>query len=95
MLDRLGIALGQANDHSGARLAWADGEVTPHGRSSAQLEADLLGAIDRDDLNILLLGLNTVASASNDPRDLDHDGRITVLDVRKLVASCTRALCGK
>ena len=53
------------------------------------------GAVDRDDLNILLLGLNTVASASNDPRDLDHDGRITVLDVRKLVASCTRALCGK
>jgi hypothetical protein len=53
------------------------------------------GAIDRDDLDILLRGLNTAASGPNDPRDLDRDGRITVLDVRKLVAGCTLALCGK
>ena len=51
------------------------------------------GAINRDDLNILLLGLNTLASGPNDPRDLDHDGRITALDVRKLVASCSHPLC--
>lgn len=52
-------------------------------------------AVDRDDLNILLLSLNTLASGPDDPRDLDHDGRITVLDVRKLVDGCTLALCGK
>ncbi|MYM91265.1 hypothetical protein GTP91_29330 [Rugamonas sp. FT82W] len=53
------------------------------------------GAIDRDDLTILLLSLNTAASGPDDPRDLDRDGRITVLDVRKLVDSCTRPLCAK
>lgn len=53
MLDRLGHALQQATDQQGGRLAWADGEVTPPGRSSAQLEADLLGAIDRDEIEIL------------------------------------------
>ncbi|KAB8047895.1 hypothetical protein GCN78_21100 [Janthinobacterium rivuli] len=50
-------------------------------------------AIDRDDLNILLLSLNTLASGPNDPRDLDRDGRITALDVRKLVARCSHPLC--
>jgi len=47
MLDRLGQALGKATRQPGMRLAWADGEETPHGRTAAQLEADLLGAIDR------------------------------------------------
>lgn len=51
------------------------------------------GAVNRDDLNILLQGLNTLASGPNDPRDLDHDGRITALDVRRLVASCSQPLC--
>ena len=53
MLDRLGHTLQQASEQQGGRLAWADGEVTPPGRSSAQLEADLLGAIDRDEIEIL------------------------------------------
>ncbi|SFG40012.1 EAL domain, c-di-GMP-specific phosphodiesterase class I (or its enzymatically inactive variant) [Novosphingobium sp. CF614] len=53
MLDRLGHALQQASEQQGERLAWADGEVTPPGRSSAQLEADLLVAIDRDEIEIL------------------------------------------
>ncbi|KQM13843.1 diguanylate cyclase [Novosphingobium sp. Leaf2] len=53
MLDRLGHALGDAHDQHGARLAWADGEITPPGRSAQQLEADLLGAIDRDEIEVL------------------------------------------
>jgi EAL domain-containing protein (putative c-di-GMP-specific phosphodiesterase class I)/GGDEF domain-containing protein len=53
MLDRLGNALRGANDQQHGRLAWADGEVSPPGRSSVQLEADLLGAIDRDEIEIL------------------------------------------
>lgn len=53
MLDRLGHALGEAYEQNGARLAWADGEVTPPGRSAQQLEADLLVAIDRDEIEVL------------------------------------------
>ncbi|MFC0203848.1 EAL domain-containing protein [Novosphingobium soli] len=53
MLDRLGHALGEAHEQHGARLAWADGEVTPPGRSAQQLEADLLVAIDRDQIEVL------------------------------------------
>lgn len=53
MLDRLGHALGDAHDQHGSRLAWADGEVTPPGRSAQQLEADLLVAIDRDEIEVL------------------------------------------
>ena len=53
MLDRLGHALDKAERQPGARLTWADGEETPVGRTAAQLEADLLGAIDRDEIEIL------------------------------------------
>ncbi|TFW13196.1 dockerin type I domain-containing protein [Duganella callida] len=53
------------------------------------------GTVDRDDVNILLQSLNAPASGPNDPRDLDHDGSITALDVRKLVAACTLPLCAK
>ncbi|GLK42457.1 hypothetical protein GCM10017612_03740 [Novosphingobium resinovorum] len=53
MLDRLGHALGEAYEQAGTRLAWADGEVTPPGRSAQQLEADLLVAIDRDEIEVL------------------------------------------
>ncbi|MBB4859937.1 EAL domain-containing protein (putative c-di-GMP-specific phosphodiesterase class I) [Novosphingobium chloroacetimidivorans] len=53
MLDRLGQALSQATLKQGARIVWANGEATPHGRSSAQLEADLLAAIERDEIEVL------------------------------------------
>ena len=53
MLDRLGHALEKATRDQGKRLAWADGEATPPGRSAAQLEGDLLGALDREEIEIL------------------------------------------
>lgn len=53
MLDRLGQALSAATLKQGARIVWANGEATPAGRSSAQLEADLLGAIERDEIEVL------------------------------------------
>lgn len=53
MLDRLGQTLDAAQRQQGRRLAWADGETTRPGRTAAQLEADLLGAIDRDEIEIL------------------------------------------
>lgn len=52
-LDRLGHALEALVAQPGRRLLWADGEATRAGRSSAQLEADLLGALDRDEIQVL------------------------------------------
>lgn len=53
MIDRLGIALTKAKALAGRRLVWADGDASPPGHSAAQLEADLLGAIDRGEIEIL------------------------------------------
>ncbi|MCZ8017476.1 GGDEF domain-containing phosphodiesterase [Novosphingobium sp.] len=53
MLDRLGQALESLVSQPGRRLAWADGEATRVGRSAAQLEADLLRAIDADQIEVL------------------------------------------
>jgi Thrombospondin type 3 repeat len=51
------------------------------------------GDVDSNDLNILLAARNTPAIGPNDRRDLDHDGRITALDARKLTLLCTRFNC--
>ena len=53
VLDRLALALERANRQQGRRLPWADRKGTVAGRSSAQIEADLLGAIDRDEIAIV------------------------------------------
>ena len=53
MIDRLGHTLGTSMQLQGRRIAWADGEGVTPGRTAAQLEADLLGAIDRDEIEIL------------------------------------------
>jgi predicted signal transduction protein with EAL and GGDEF domain len=50
---RLAEALERARDKAGQRLLWVDGEMGIRGRSSAQLEADLLAALDRDEIEIL------------------------------------------
>ncbi len=52
ILDRLGQALANAQRLEGRRLLWADGEPTKPGRTAAQLEADLLMAIDTDAIEI-------------------------------------------
>ncbi len=53
MLDRLGHALEELVVQPGRRLVWADGEGTRAGRSAAQLEADLLQALDRNEIEVL------------------------------------------
>ncbi|MBW8755321.1 MAG: GGDEF domain-containing protein, partial [Sphingomonadales bacterium] len=53
ILDRLGQTLASSRRFQGRRIAWADGEASPLGRTAAQLEADLLVAIDRDEIEIL------------------------------------------
>lgn len=51
------------------------------------------GITDRNDLLLITSSLNTIV-APGDPRDLDGDGRITILDARKLTLLCTFSRCG-
>lgn len=53
MLDRLAEAAARMRETNGQRIAWATGEAAPLGRSNQQLEADLLAAIDRDEIEIV------------------------------------------
>lgn len=53
MFGRLAETLERTQRGSGAQMGWVDGEVTLPGRSSAQLEADLLAALDKDEIEIL------------------------------------------
>jgi Dockerin type I domain len=48
--------------------------------------------VDINDLGLLMQRLNQ-AAGPNDPRDLDYDGQITVLDARILVTLCTNPHC--
>jgi EAL domain-containing protein (putative c-di-GMP-specific phosphodiesterase class I)/GGDEF domain-containing protein len=51
ILDRLGQAL--EGIPAGRRVIWADGATTRPGRTAAQLEADLLSALDGDEIEVL------------------------------------------
>lgn len=53
ILDRLGHTLERLVGQPGRRIGWADGEGARAGRSAAQLEADLLRAIDRNEIEVL------------------------------------------
>ena len=65
-LEGLSHALAEAQQQPGRRLSWSDGTRTPRGRSSAALEADLLGAISRDEIAVLF-----------QPQFAFADGRLT------------------
>ncbi|MEZ5688735.1 MAG: EAL domain-containing protein [Caenibius sp.] len=53
IVDRLADTLNRAQRQSARRLLWADGELNPAGRTAVQLEADLLNAIDRNEIEVL------------------------------------------
>ncbi|MCX7282773.1 MAG: bifunctional diguanylate cyclase/phosphodiesterase [Novosphingobium sp.] len=53
MLDRLDQALGSLEQQSGRRVMWADGSHRARGRSAARLEADLIGAMARDEIGLV------------------------------------------
>lgn len=53
LLDRLDQALALLQQPGGRRMAWADGSHPARARSAARLEADLIGAIDRNEIAIL------------------------------------------
>ena len=49
--------------------------------------------VDQLDVNLVLAARNKPASSANDPRDLDKNGIINVLDIRKQTLLCTRPRC--
>ena len=53
LLDRLGQTMAALERRTGRRLLWADGEIVKPGHSAARLEADLLKAVDRNEIEIL------------------------------------------
>lgn len=55
------------------------------------LDAD--GDVDRDDMKIILAARNQPATGTDDPKDINGDGTITVRDARALTKLCTRPRC--
>lgn len=53
MIDRLDQALGAVQQQAGRRILWADGSHRARGRSAARLEADLIGAMARDEIGLV------------------------------------------
>ena len=53
------------------------------------------GDVDRDDAQLVFVARNQSASGDADPRDMDRDGRVTVLDARKVSLACTRPSCAR
>jgi diguanylate cyclase len=53
VLDRLSQTMASLGRQQSRRVAWADGETTRPGRTAAQLEADLLHAIDRGEIEVV------------------------------------------
>ena len=51
------------------------------------------GDVDRNDILLISAARNQPASGPNDPRDIDGDGVITVLDIRAASTLCTRSRC--
>ena len=52
-LDRLAQTLASAKSGQGRRVIWASGEAVRAGRSAAELEGDLLKAIDGDEIEVV------------------------------------------
>jgi len=53
MFERLAETLERARHETGRRLLWVDGEMSLAGRSGALLDADLIAALDRDEIRVL------------------------------------------
>ena len=63
-----------------------------HTLSDGYGDIDQDGDVDNNDLAPILAAKNKPASA-DDARDLNSDGKIDVLDARKLALLCSRPLC--
>ncbi|MEM6486465.1 MAG: PASTA domain-containing protein, partial [Pseudomonadota bacterium] len=58
-------------------------------------DIDTDGDVDRLDIRAITLARNTPAAGTDDPRDADSDGTITILDARTCVTRCTLAACAE
>lgn len=56
-------------------------------------DVNLDGGVDRRDLTLITSTLTIPPLCVSDPRDMDRDGRVTVVDVRKAALSCSRPGC--
>ncbi|MDD2761101.1 MAG: hypothetical protein PHH11_12510 [Methylomonas sp.] len=70
---------------------------TPDSCENINVPGDIDGDRDVDqlDVNLVLAAKNKPASGSDDPRDLDHNGIINLLDSRKQALLCTRPRCAE
>ncbi len=53
MLSRMGEALESGRHNPGERFCWVDGDISLPGRPAQQLEADLIAALDKDEIEVL------------------------------------------
>ncbi|WP_209347449.1 bifunctional diguanylate cyclase/phosphodiesterase [Pontixanthobacter sp. CEM42] len=53
IFDRLGETIEEARSKQGSRVMWADGGLTVPGRRSAMVDADLLAALDRGEIEVV------------------------------------------
>jgi hypothetical protein len=68
-------------------------EVFSFTAQAAVCDVDADGDVDRNDINAIFTSRNTPAGGPNDPRDVDGDGIITVLDGRSCVLHCNLSRC--
>ncbi len=74
--------------------AWATGGPVTHPILHPG-DLDGNGQVNVSDLILLMRGMNKSPAGPNDPRDLDYDGQISVLDGRILVTLCTKPYCAQ
>lgn len=79
---REGKLFGLAGSVAGPRLLirYKDGDINGD------------GSVDSNDVQAIMTALNQAAGAQ-DRRDLDGDGKITILDARKVAVLCSRPQC--
>ncbi len=96
MTSSLSVATGEVVSESpAAGSSVAAGAAVSLTVSTGPMRGDINsdGQVDKLDLALITSALNTPASGPNDPRDLNHDGVINILDARILVTLCTNPGC--
>lgn len=67
--------------------------VTLQVSAMQKCDADGDTNIDTDDISLIFAARNTSATGVNDPRDVDNDGEITILDARQCTLQCDLMNC--
>jgi len=74
---------------------YIDNQNVRHGFVAKNVDLNGDGHVDIDDIQIILNALNTPATGFGDPRDIDGDQKITILDARKEVFFCDQTRCAR